>query len=212
MTTLRFNNHERWHNVQVERVTQFDKNDWCGIITKEHGEIRCKRRNKSRFKLKKGFKGPVTVFYYKNNRGQYGETVTIADDPRGHIEVESHWNIVNPDSFNEADHGFLYIITNKTTKQRYVGVKTLHTSWKAYTSSSSELNELIKEQGHDNFSFDILFSCAMKGSLSYLEAYMIITNHALCSDDWYNKWVHEIRFKPAMRDMERQIEIAKEYS
>ena len=52
----------------------------------------------------------------------------------------------------------------------------------------------------------------MKGSLSYLEAYMIITNHALCSDDWYNKWVHEIRFKPAMRDMERQIEIAKEYS
>lgn len=206
MTSLRFNNHERWHNVQVERVTQFDNNDWCGIITKEHGEIRCKRRNKSRFKLKKGFKGPITIYFLG------GTTATIADDVRGHIEVESHWNILHPELFNESDHGFLYVITNKTTKQRYVGQKTLHTSWKAYTSSSSELNEIIKEQGHDNFSFDILFSCPMKGDLSYLEAFMIMTTHALCSDDWYNKWVHEIRFKPAMRDMERQIEIAESYS
>ena len=206
MTTSRFNNHERWHNVQVERVTQFDGNDWCGIITKEHGEIRCKRRNKKRFKLKKGFKGPITVFFYQ------GKTPTIADDPRGHIEVESHWTILNPEVFDESHHGFLYIITDKRNDRRYIGVKTLHTSWKGYTSSSSELNEEITKAGKENFTFNILFSCPMKGDLSYMEAYMIMITHALCTDEWYNKWVHEIRFKPTMKDMERQIEIAKDYS
>jgi hypothetical protein len=206
MTTSRFNNHERWHNVEVIRVTQFDSNDWCGIITKEHGEIRCKKRNKTRFKLKKGFKGPLTIYFLG------GTTATIADDTSGHLEVTSHWNVINPDVFNESDHGFLYIITNKATKQRYVGVKTLYTSWKRYTSSSSELNDLIKEQGHDNFSFDILFSCPMKGALSYFEAFMILKTHALCGNKWYNKWVHEIKFKPNMEGMEKQFEIAESYS
>jgi len=206
MTISRFNNHERWHNVEVIRVTQFDSKDWCGIITKEHGEIRCKRRNKTRFKLKKGFKGPLTIYFLG------GTTATIADDTSGHLEVTSHWNVVNPDVFNESDHGFLYVITNKATKQRYVGVKTLYTSWKRYTSSSSELNDLIKEQGHDNFSFDILFSCPMKGALSYFEAFMILKTHALCGNKWYNKWVHEIKFKPNMEGMEKQFEIAESYS
>ena len=206
MTTSRFNNHERWHNVEVIRVTQFDSKDWCGIITKEHGEIRCKRRNKSRFKLKKGFKSSITVFFYK------GTVPTIADDPRGHIEVESHWDIINPEAFDESHYGFLYVITDTRNLKRYIGVKTLHTSWKGYTSSSSELNDEIKSAGKENFIFSILFSCEMKGDLSYMEAFMILKTHALCSDSWYNKWVHEIKFKPAMKNMERQIEIAEEYA
>jgi len=206
MTTSRYNNHERWRNVEVIRVTQFDTNDWCGIVTKEHGEIRCKRRNKSRFKLKKGFKGSLTIFFYK------GDTPTIADDPKGHVEVNSHWNILNEDAFDESHYGFLYIITDKRNSKRYIGVKTLHTSWKSYTSSSTDLNEEIKSVGKENFIFDILFSCEMKGDLSYMEADMIFRNKALLTDKWYNKWVHEIRFKPAMKDMEKQIEIAESYS
>lgn len=206
MTISRFNNHERWHNVEVIRVTQFDNKDWCGIITKEHGEIRCKRRNKTRFKLKKGFKGPITIFFYK------GVTATIADDPQGYKEVENHWHIAHPELFNESDYGFLYIVFDKRNSKRYVGVKTLHTSWKGYTSSSSDLNKEIETAGKENFKFIILFSCPMKGILSYLEAFMILKTHALCSDMWYNKWVHEIKFKPNTDNMERQIEIAEAYS
>ena len=206
MTTLRFNNHERWRNVEIIRITQFDKHDWCGIITKEHGEIRCKRRNKKRYKLKKGYKGPLTVFFYKGN------TATIADDPRGHIEVENHWTIIEPKLFDESHYGFLYVITDKRNDKRYVGIKTLHTSWKGYTSSSSELNDEIEKAGKENFEFNILFSCEMKGDLSYMEAFMILKTHALCTDNWYNKWVHEIKFKPVMKNMERQIEIAEAYS
>jgi len=206
MTSLRFNNHERWHNVEIIRITQFDDNDWCGVITKEHGEIRCKRRNKKRFKLKKGYKGPITVFFYKGN------TPTIADDPRGHIKVESHWNIVNKELFDESHHGFLYVITDKRNDKRYIGVKTLHTSWKAYTSSSTELNSEIDMVGKENFDFDILFSCEMKGDLSYMEAKMILHTNALLSDMWYNKWVHEIRFKPTMQNMEKQLEIVEAYT
>jgi len=206
MTTSRYNNHERWHNVEIIRITQFDDHDWCGVITKEHGEIRCKKRNKKKYKLKKGYKGPLTIFFYK------GTIPTIADDARGHIEVENHWTVVNKELFDESHHGFLYVITDKRNDKRYVGVKTLHTSWKGYTSSSQELNEEIKTAGKENFSFDILFSCEMKGDLSYMEAKMILHTNALLTDMWYNKWVHEIKFKPAMNNMERHLEIVESYA
>ena len=212
MTTSRFNNHERWRNVEVLSVSHFDNKDWCGITTKAHGTIRCKRRNKKRFKLKKGFKGSITVFYYKNGRGQYGETAVVADDPKGHIEAENHWILPEPNLFDESHYGFLYIITNKFNNKRYVGIKTLHTSWKSYTSSSSEVNDEIEKIGKKNFKFEILFSCEMKGDLSYMEAFIILKTHSLCTDDWYNKWVHEIRFKPIMKNMERQRETAEAYT
>jgi len=206
MTTSRYNNHERWHNVEIVRITQFDSHDWCGVITKEHGEIRCKKRNKKKYKLKKGYKGPLTIFFYK------GTIPTIADDARGHIEVENHWTVINKELFDESHHGFLYVITDKRNDKRYVGVKTLHTSWKGYTSSSTELNEEIKTAGKENFDFEILFSCEMKGDLSYMEAKMILHTNALLTDMWYNKWVHEIKFKPAMNNMERHLEIVESYA
>lgn len=198
MTT---SNYERWRNVQIESITRFDKNDWCGIITKEHGEIRCKRRNKSKYKLKKGYKGPLTIFFYGKNR-----TPTIADDPKGHVEEESHWNIRFPSLFDQMDHGFIYLITNKKTGQRYIGSKTLYTNWKSYTSSSEHVNEAIKEHGKENFDFDILFSCEAKSDMQYAEAKGIMLAGALESDMWYNRWCHQIKFRLAMKDMEKKLE------
>ena len=206
MTTSRFNNHERWHNVEIIRVTRFDENGWCGIITKNHGEIRCKKRNKTKYKLKKGYKGPLTIFFYK------GEVPCIADDKNGHIEVENHWTVLHNDLFDESHHGFLYLITDLRNDKRYVGFKTLHTSWKAYTSSSTELNAEIKSAGKDKFKFEILFSCELVGDLKYAEAKMIFHVDAICSDAWYNKWSDAVKWRPALKDMEKKLEIVKSYT
>lgn len=73
--------------------------------------------------------------------------------------------------------GFLYLINSKLTKQYYIGKKLFFNKigkkrvqkWKDYTSSSKELNELIKKHGKENFSFLIIDTAISKSELSYKE-------------------------------------------
>lgn len=109
--------------------------------------------------------------------------------------------------------GFVYKITNTISGRAYIGkklscftktslktvtlksgikkkkkVKTLvESDWKTYWSSSTELQNDVKELGEENFTREILFYCQTKGTLSYIEAREQFSNKVLEYPDlWYN--------------------------
>lgn len=83
--------------------------------------------------------------------------------------------------------GFVYLITNLKTNQKYVGKKNFYftaykqvnkkkkrikkeSDWKTYHGSSNWLNDDIEKLGIENFKREILRICSKKGELSYFEA------------------------------------------
>ena len=99
---------------------------------------------------------------------------------------------------------FVYLITNKLTGRKYIGLKTtistkirqikgkkkkykIESDWKNYWSSSEILKKDIKELGEDNFTREILYFCVNKGSANYLEAKEQFDNRVLENPElWYN--------------------------
>ena len=90
-----------------------------------------------------------------------------------------HWLSERP--INSGDNfGFLYQITCIVTGRRYVGKKQFHvyrkrkqvreSDWRAYTSSSEELNRDIRHLGKGHFRFEILKVFKTRGWLGYAEA------------------------------------------
>ena len=109
--------------------------------------------------------------------------------------------------------GFVYLITNNKSNKRYIGKKLSHftktsiktvtlksgikkkkkvktqveSDWRTYWSSSTELQNDVKEIGEENFTREILFYCQSKGNLSYIELREQILNKVLeDSNLWYN--------------------------
>ena len=72
--------YRRLHGVVIEKVTRQDPGGFVGLITEKHGEIRAKRDLVKRLKLRKGWKGPLTV-------GDYRQSVVLAFDQTAHIAV-----------------------------------------------------------------------------------------------------------------------------
>jgi hypothetical protein len=117
-----------------------------------------------------------------------------------------HWILEENVEIKEDTFGFLYEITNKITNKKYIGKKQCfmrikrkplkgykrnrisksESDWKAYTSSSKELNEDIKKYGKDNFQFKIIKTCNSKWSLAYYEIKEQIDKNVLLRDDYYN--------------------------
>lgn len=99
-----------------------------------------------------------------------------------------HWNIGIVGDFNPGDFfGFVYLIENTLTHQKYIGRKQLQSKtrkkvagrknrkvvykdsdWRSYVSSSEELGELILANIHQ-FTFTILKLCKTKRELGYSE-------------------------------------------
>src|SRR5210317_2359535 len=110
------------------------------------------------------------------------------------------------DSIDDEYEGFVYLITNLTTGQKYIGKKlakfkvtrpplkgkknkrrsTKESDWKTYWGSSDHLNADVEELGEENFTREILHYCQSKGMLSYLEAKEQFDREVLLSDDYYN--------------------------
>lgn len=105
-------------------------------------------------------------------------------------------------------YGFVYLITCKVTKKKYIGCKTLHShrrvpvkgsvrrrrvtkesDWRTYYGSSEELKKDVETMGSDNFSREILHVCYNKAQLHYLEAKEQFDRGVLLSDDYYNAWI-----------------------
>ena len=106
----------------------------------------------------------------------------------------------------EDCEGFVYLITNLTNGQKYVGKKlarfkvtkpplkgrknkrrsTKESDWRTYFGSSDHLNDDVKELGEDKFTREILYYCQSRGMLSYLEAKEQFDRKVLLTDEYYN--------------------------
>jgi hypothetical protein len=133
-----------------------------------------------------------------------------------------HWvypEIVNIDEW----FGFIYRIIDKKNNREYIGKKQFkertskklvtrknkiwtekESNWKRYTSSSTELNEVIKNDPRENFIFIIESLRNTKGSLTYAEVECMIDNDVLRarnpdgSRKFYNKIIPPIKFLPPL--------------
>lgn len=115
--------------------------------------------------------------------------------------------IYNGEPLNEDDIplkaiGFIYIIEHVSGK-KYVGKKLLTkaatktvngkkkkyrkpSDWQEYWSSSPWLQEIIEQEGKENFTRTILMFCNAKGELNYAEEKLQYCWNVLESDAWYN--------------------------
>ena len=110
------------------------------------------------------------------------------------------------DELPEDCEGFVYLITNLTNEQKYIGKKlarfkvtrpplkgrknkrrsSKESDWRTYWGSSDHLNADVKKLGPDNFSREILHYCPSRGALSYVEAKEQFDRRVLETDEYYN--------------------------
>ena len=102
--------------------------------------------------------------------------------------------------------GFVYLIKNLTTGQKYIGKKlaqfkktrpplkgkrlkrrtTVESDWRDYWGSSERLQADVNALGPENFTREILYLCKSKAEMSYLEAREQFERRVLETDDYYN--------------------------
>jgi hypothetical protein len=102
--------------------------------------------------------------------------------------------------------GFVYLITNLSTGQKYIGKKlaqfkktrpplkgkklkrrtTVESDWRDYWGSSERLQADVNTLGPENFTREILYLCKSKAEMSYLEAREQFERRVLETDDYYN--------------------------
>lgn len=102
--------------------------------------------------------------------------------------------------------GFVYLITDLSNGRKYVGkklfvsrrklpalkgktrkrVKISESDWKTYYGSSDEVQQLVEQQGSNNFKREILHLCKTKGAMSYLELKEQMDRQVLLTDEYYN--------------------------
>ena len=102
--------------------------------------------------------------------------------------------------------GFVYLITNLTTGQKYIGKKlaqfkktrpplkgkrlkrrtTVESDWRDYWGSSERLQADVNTLGPENFTREVLYLCKSKAEMSYLEAREQFERRVLETDDYYN--------------------------
>ena len=106
----------------------------------------------------------------------------------------------------EKAFGFVYIIRNKSTNQKYIGKKFFRgtgkknagkqSNWKVYQSSSGTLKQDIKEFGKENFEFIILEQYYTRGGLSWAEIWsQVFVEIPSNNDQWYNRFIDKVTWK-----------------
>lgn len=106
----------------------------------------------------------------------------------------------------EDNMGFVYIVTDKKTKMKYIGKKGFfskvtkpplkgkkrkrrsfkESDWKKYCGSSEAVKLLVEENGLDHFDREILYLCKSKGELNYMELREQILREVLLKPDEYH--------------------------
>jgi len=113
-------------------------------------------------------------------------------------KIETKWNNI-PNNIEDYK-GYLYLITNNITKQKYIGVKLFwstnrkkvdgrknrkivvkESDWRYYESSSDAVKKQIIEYGKENFTFDIMECFDNKSKLNYAEMEYQVKNDVLTS-------------------------------
>ena len=110
------------------------------------------------------------------------------------------------ESIPEEYEGFVYLITNTTNGQKYIGKKlakfkttkpplkgrknkrrgTKESDWKDYWGSSDRLQADVEALGPANFTREILYLCTNRAEMSYIEAREQFDRRVLERDDYYN--------------------------
>lgn len=110
------------------------------------------------------------------------------------------------DEIPDEYEGFVYLITNLTTGQKYIGKKLAkfkttkpplkgkknkrrgykESDWQDYWGSSDNLQADVETLGSQNFTREILYMCHGRGEMSYLEAREQFDRRVLESDEYYN--------------------------
>lgn len=116
-----------------------------------------------------------------------------------------HWSFTEQLDYENA-FGFVYLIVNKKTKQKYLGKKIFRgngksnrgrqSNWRTYTSSSKDVNALIEELGIDAFDFYIVEQYYTRGGLSWAETWSqchveVPTNNHI----WYNRFIDKVQWR-----------------
>ena len=106
----------------------------------------------------------------------------------------------------EEYEGFVYLITNLTNNQKYIGKKLAkfkttkpplkgkknkrrgykESDWRTYYGSSDRLNADVAALGEDKFTREILYLCKGRGEMSYIEAREQFDRRVLETDEYYN--------------------------
>ena len=106
----------------------------------------------------------------------------------------------------EEYEGFVYLITNLTNNQKYIGKKLAkfkttkpplkgkknkrrgykESDWRTYYGSSDRLNADVAALGEENFTREILYLCKGRGEMSYIEAREQFDRRVLETDEYYN--------------------------
>ena len=110
------------------------------------------------------------------------------------------------DEIPDEYEGFVYLITNTTTGQKYIGKKlakfkttkpplkgkknkrrgTKESDWRDYWGSSDRLNADVAQLGEKHFTREILYLCKGRGEMSYIEAREQFDRRVLETDEYYN--------------------------
>ena len=110
------------------------------------------------------------------------------------------------DTIPDEYEGFVYLITNLTTGQKYIGKKLAkfkttkpplkgkknkrrgykESDWKDYWGSSDRLNADVTALGPENFTREILYLCKSRAEMSYIEAKEQFDRRVLETDEYYN--------------------------
>ena len=123
------------------------------------------------------------------------------------------WEVSSEELDPKWFFGFLYIVYNKKTKQKYVGRKQFkryvkkkpvgYTDWKTYKGSSKYLHQAIKEYGLSNFRFIVVHQYETRGGLTHAEANAqhkldVLTNKLDSQEEreYYNRQIGGIKFIP----------------
>ena len=113
------------------------------------------------------------------------------------MSYENPWRYCGKifDSDDILDHfGFVYLITNKSNKRKYIGRKYFwsfrkpkgktkkvkqESDWKKYYGSCPELKEDIKKYGKENFDREIISLHKTLGKVNYEETRQLFMNNVL---------------------------------
>ncbi len=98
--------------------------------------------------------------------------------------------------------GFIYAVVDTFMKRGYIGKKLFaghgvlnhgeESNWKKYTSSSKDLNLMIRNRPKEEFEFFCLEQYRTKGALSYAESWSLCMVEAPTTKLWYNKLIDRV--------------------
>tara|TARA_B100000902_G_scaffold3941_1_gene5077 strand:+ start:3832 stop:4281 length:450 start_codon:yes stop_codon:yes gene_type:complete len=110
------------------------------------------------------------------------------------------------DSIPDEYEGFVYLITNTTSGQKYIGKKLAkfkttkpplkgkknkrrgykESDWQDYWGSSDRLQADVDKLGPEKFTREILHFCKSRAEMSYIEAREQFDRRVLETDEYYN--------------------------